>query len=62
MMDEEKYKYISEKFTKIAVKATEEVLKLADETGEDRDKLARAFVEVIHDMICSNTFSGYEFE
>lgn len=30
-MDEEKYKYISEKFTKIGVKATEEVLKLADE-------------------------------
>ena len=61
-MDEEKYKYISEKFADIGVKATEEVLKLADETGEDRDKLARVFVEVMHDMVCSNTFSGYELE
>ena len=62
MMDEEKYKYISEKFSKIGAKAIEEVLKIADETGEDRDKLARAFVEVMHDMVCSNTFSGYELE
>ena len=50
-MDEEKYKYISEEFSKIGVKATDEVLKLADETGEDRDKLARIFVEVMHDMV-----------
>ena len=61
-MDEEKYKYISEKFTKIGVKATEEVLKIADETGEDRDKLARVFVEAMHDMVCSGTFSRYEFK
>ena len=61
-MDEEKYKYISEKLSKIGVKATEEVLRIADETGEDRDKLARAFVEVMHDIVCSSTFSGYEFE
>ena len=61
-MDEEKYKYISEKFTKIGVKTIEEVLRIADETGEDRDKLARVFVEVMHDMVCSNTFSGYEFK
>ena len=61
-MDEEKYKYISEKFADIGVNTIEQVLKLADETGEDRDKLARAFVEVMHDMICSNTFSDYEFE
>ena len=61
-MDEEKYKYISEKFADIGVKATQEVLKIADETGEDRDKLARVFVEVIHDMVCSNTFSRYEFK
>lgn len=57
-----KYKYISEKFAKIGVKAIEEVLKIADETGEDRDKLARIFVEVMHDEVCSGTFSGYEFE
>ena len=62
MMDEEKYKYISEKFTKIAVKATEEVLKIADETGEDRDKLACIFVEAMHDMVCSSTFSRYKFK
>ena len=61
-MDEEKYKYISEKFADIGVKATDEVLKLADETGEDRDKLARIFVEVMHDMVCSNTFAEYEFK
>ena len=61
-MDEKKYKYISEKFTKIGVKATEEVLKIADETGEDRDKLARVFVEAMHDMVCSGTFSRYEFK
>ena len=61
-MGEEKYKYISEKFAKIGVKATEEVLKIADETGEDRDKLARVFVEVLHDMVCSSTFSRYEFK
>ena len=61
-MDKEKCEYISEEFSKIGAKAIEEVLKLADETGEDRDKLARAFVEVIHDMICSNTFSDYEFK
>ena len=61
-MDEEKYKYISEKLSKIGVKATEEVLKLADETGEDRDKLAHVFVEVMHDMVCSSTFSRYEFK
>ena len=34
-MDKEKYKYISEKFTKIGVKAT---------------------------MVCSGTFSRYEFK
>ena len=61
-MDKEKYKYISEKFTKIGVKATEEVLKIADETGEDRDKLVRVFVKVMHDKVCSGTFSRYEFK
>ena len=61
-MDEEKYKYISEEFAKIGVKATDEVLKIADETGEDRDKLARVFVEAMHDMVCSSTFSRYEFK
>ena len=61
-MDKEKYKYISEKFADIGVKTLEDVLKLADETGEDRDKLAHAFVEVMHDMVCSNTLSGYEFK
>ena len=61
-MDEKKYKYISEKFADIGVKTIDEVLKIADETGEDRDKLARVFVEVMHDMVCSNTFSGYEFK
>ena len=61
-MDEEKYKYILEKFADIGVETLEDVLRLADETGEDRDKLARAFVEVMHDMVCSNTFSGYELK
>ena len=61
-MDERKYKYISEKLAKRGVKATEEVLKIADETGEDRDKLARAFVEVMRNMVCSSTFSRYEFK
>ena len=61
-MDEEKYKYISEKFAKIGVKAIEEVLKIADETGEDRDKLALVFVAVMHDKVCSGTFSRYEFK
>ena len=53
---------IADRLADIGVKATEEVLKLADETGEDRDKLARAFVKVMHDMVCSSTFSGYEFK
>ena len=61
-MDKEKCEYISEEFSKIGVKAIEEVLKIADETGEDRDKLARVFVEVIHDKVCSGTFSRYEFK
>ena len=61
-MDEEKYKYISEKFSKIGVKTIEEVLKLADETGEDRNTLARIFVKVMHDKVCSSTFSRYEFK
>ena len=59
-MDKEKCEYISEEFSKIGAKAIDEVLKIADETGEDRDKLVRVFVEVMHDMVCSNTFSGYE--
>ena len=53
---------ILDRLADIGVNTIEQVLKLADETGEDRDKLARAFVEVMHDMICSNTFSDYEFE
>ena len=53
---------ISDRLADIGVNTIEQVLKLADETGEDRDKLARAFVEVMHDMICSDTFSGYEFK
>ena len=61
-MDKEKCEYISEKLSKIGVKATEEVLKIADETGEDRDKLAHVFVEVMHDKVCSGTFSRYEFK
>ena len=46
----------------IGVETLEDVLRLADETGEDRDKLVRVFVEVMHDMVCSNTFSGYELK
>ena len=61
-MDEEKYKYILEKFADIGVETLEDVLRLADETGEDRDKLARAFVEVMHNKVCSGTFSRYEFK
>ena len=61
-MDKEKCQYISEEFSKIGVKATDEVLKIADETGEDRDKLARVFVEVMRNKVCSGTFSRYEFK
>ena len=61
-MDKEKCEYISEKFTKIGVKAIEEVLKIADETGEDRDMLARIFVEAMQDMVRSGTLSRYEFK
>ena len=61
-MDKEKCEYISEELSKIGVKAIEEVLKIADETGEDRDKLARVFVEVMHNKVCSGTFSRYEFK
>ena len=61
-MDKEKCEYILEKCADIGVNTIEQVLKLADETGEDRDKLARAFVGAMHDMVCSNTFSGYELE
>ena len=61
-MDKEKCEYISEGLSKIGAKTIDEVLKIADETGEDRDELARAFVKVMHDMVCSNTFSGYEFK
>ena len=53
---------ISDRLADIGVKETEEVLKIADETGEDRDKLARVFVEAMHDMVCSGTFSRYEFK
>ena len=61
-MDKEKCEYISEEFSKIGVKAIEEVLKIADETGEDRDKLALVFVAVMHDKVCSGTFSRYKFK
>ena len=61
-MDKEKCEYISEELSKIGVKAIEEVLKIADETGEDRDKLALVFVAVMHDRVCSGTFSGYELK
>ena len=61
-MDKEKCEYISEKFAKIGAKVTEEVLKIADETGEDRDKLVHVFVKAIHDMACSGTFSKYKFK
>ena len=53
---------ISDRLADIGVKTIEQVLKLADETGEDRDKLARVFVEVMHDIVCSSTFSGYELK
>ena len=59
-MDEEKYKYISEKFADIGVKTLEDVLKLSDETGEDRDKLVRTFAHVMLDMAHANTFSDYK--
>ena len=61
-MDKEKCEYISEKFSKIGAKAIEEVLKIADETGEDRDKLAHVFVEAMRDMVCSGTLSRYKFK
>ena len=51
-----------ERLADIGVETLEDVLRLADETGEDRDKLVRVFVEVMHDMVCSNTFSGYELK
>lgn len=55
-------KIIVDRLANIGVKATEEVLKIADETGEDRDKLARVFVEVMRNKVCSGTFSRYKFE
>ena len=61
-MDKEKREYISEELSKIGVKAIEEVLKIADETGEDRNMLARVFFEVMHNKVCSGTFSRYEFK
>ena len=61
-MDKEKCEYISEELSKIGVKAIEEVLKIADETGEDRDKLALVFVAVMHDKVCSGTLSRYKFK
>ena len=51
-----------ERLADIGVETLEDVLRLADETGDDRDKLVRVFVEVMHDMVCSNTFSGYELK
>lgn len=53
---------ISDRLADIGVKTIEQVLKLADETGEDRDTLARVFVKVMHDKVCSSTFSRYEFK
>ena len=53
---------ISDRLADIGVKTIEEVLKIADETGEDRDKLARVFFEVMHHKVCSGTFSRYEFK
>ena len=61
-MDKEKCEYISDELSKIGVKAIEEVLKIADETGEDRDTLARVFVEVMRNKVCSGTFSRYKFK
>ena len=56
-MDEE---IIKERLADIGVKTLEDVLKLADETGEDRDKLVRAFADVMHEMAHANTFSEYK--
>ena len=53
---------IADRLADIGVKTIEEVLKIADETGEDRDKLARVFVEVMHYKVCSGTFSRYKFK
>ena len=53
---------ISDRLADIGVKTIEQVLKLADETGEDRNTLARVFVKVMHDKVCSGTFSRYEFK
>ena len=53
---------ISDRLVDIGVKTIEQVLKLADETGEDRNMLARVFVKVMHDKVCSGTFSRYEFK
>ena len=56
-MDEE---IIEERLADIGVKTLEDVLKLADETGVDRDKLVRAFADVMHEMAHANTFSEYK--
>lgn len=61
-MNEEKYKYISEKLGEISDEATEEVLRLADETGEDRDKLMCAFADVMHCVVHASTFSEYKLK
>ena len=53
---------ISDRLADIGVNTIEQVLKLADETGEDRNTLARIFVQVMHDKVCSGTFSRYEFK
>ena len=53
---------ISDRLADIGVKTIEQVLKLADETGEDRNMLARVFVKVMHDKVCSGTFSKYKFK
>lgn len=61
-MDKEIMEITSDRLADIVVKTIDELLKIADETGEDRDKIARAFVEVMHNKVCSGTFSRYEFK
>ena len=51
---------IADRLADIGVKTIEEVLKIADEIGEDRDKLVRAFADMMRTMAHESTFSEYK--
>lgn len=53
---------ISDKISDIGLKATKEVIRLADEAGEDRDRPLFIFASGLFNTVMNGTFANFKLQ